>query len=353
LDGVGLPKHGTVDKTSPDGALHNYVNRNKEWVRSLVYCGVMLPVQQAQQALRALSNSSSSSSSSGGGASSEAVGSSSPPPPPPPPQQQHWIKMQDPKVVYSLSRLVVQPFDRCITHGKVEPTVVQDERKKRFHNLRSDVHDCAAVNKSAVASMLLLYGRSDTKNRRWSNVFDLASRIQASPGVRLPVKVIERIPHTFREQVQLFSSAAMLITVSGSALMNVPFMSFSSTLVELVRFSKGETSIVKTFGLDAAISSHVIVDVKSSQSDIHVSFNDLRQKLCDKNNARRQAFFGSGGGGNSGGSGGASSKKERAKYTDSAMAFADMNLFCANVTTSSAASSLKGFSAGIVAAIGA
>jgi uncharacterized membrane protein YgcG len=264
--------------------------------------------------------------------------------------------MQDPKVVYSLNRLVVQPFDRCITHGKVEPTVVQDERKKRFHNLRSDVHECAAVNKSAVASMVLLYGRSDTKNRRWSNVFDLASRIQATPGVRLPVKVIERIPHTFREQVQLFSSAAMLITVSGSALMNVPFMSFSSTLVELVRFSKGETSIVKTFGLDAAISSHVIIDVKSSQSDIHVSFNELRQKLCDKNNARRQAFFGGGGGGGSGsggGSGGAGSKKERAKYTDSAMAFADMSLFCANVTTSSAASSLKGFSAGIVAAIGA
>jgi hypothetical protein len=278
--------------------------------------------------------------------------------------------MQDPKIAYSTARLVIQPFDRCMTHGKVEPTTAFDERRKRFSSLRADVHECVQVNRSAIGSVVLLYGRSDLKNRRWSNVFDVARRIQNTPGVRLPVRVVERMPHTFREQVQLFSSAAMLITVHGAALVNVPFMPFSSTLVELVRLGKGDTSLIRAFGLDAAISSHLVVDLKpagaaggasggggggaggmggggggsggggstgaDSSADVFLSFNVLRQKLCDKNDMRSKQASG----------------KAQKRYSDSAMAFADMSLFCANVTGASQATSLKNIASGFISAIG-
>lgn len=249
--------------------------------------------------------------------------------------------MQDPKSAYSLGRLVVLPSDRCVYHGKVEPTVAFDERRKRFHNLRTDVHDCVSVNKSAIGSTVILYGRSDLNNRRWVNVFELASRIQSTPGVRLPVKVVERMPHTFREQVQLFSSAAMLITVHGAALVNVPFMPFRSTLVELVRLSRGESSLIRKFGLDAAVSSHLIIDLKSPSNDLTLSFNLLRQKLCDRNDARSKTTLHT-----------QTSSQQQKHYSDASLAFADMTLFCSNVTSTATASSLKGFASGLIASIG-
>ena len=356
VDGVGISKHGG-DKASLDAGMHSFIKQNKEWARSLVYCSVLRPFQLAQQASAAaaaatasggnnssvagrLGGNGTTSRESGAATRSLEAGRSA--------FHDSWVKMQDPKTVYSTSRLVIQPFDRCVTHGKVEPTTAFDERRRRFSNLRSDVHDCVAINKSTIGSVVLLYGRSDLKNRRWGNVFDVASKIQNTPGVRLPVKVVERMPHTFREQVQLFASAAMLITVHGAALVNVPFMPFSSTLVELVRFSKGETSLIRTFGLDAAISSHVVIDIrpadagvatasaKQASNDVLLSFNLLRQKLCDKNDVRKQI----------------NGKAPQKRYTDSALAFADMNLFCANVTSHTAATSLKNIASGFISAVG-
>jgi len=347
MDGMGFSggKHGAggVDKALVDMGVHNYIRQNKEWARSLVYCAVLQPFQLAQPTtnLGGLVNTTTMAMSrrtlhNGSVASAAATTISQGESPPAASGTNHWVRMQDPKTAYSLNRLVIQPFDRCVYHGKIEPTQAFEERRKRFSNLRADVHDCVAVNKSAVGSVVLLYGRSDLKNRRWTNVFDLASRIQSTPGVRLPIKVVERIPHTFREQVQLFSSAAMLITVHGAALVNVPFMPYSSTIVELVRLSKGETSLIRTFGLDAAVSSHIIIDLKAPSNDLVLSFNLLRQKLCDKNDLRKQA----------------SGKATQKQYSDAALAFADMNLFCRNVTSSSTASTLKGFASGLISAIG-
>ena len=357
LDGAGLnrvPRTSTSSSMDAQSSVVGYYRQNKEWVRSLVYCSVIQPFQLVQSPFPSNSTESRFSRNldadpstvpalvvaapaAGTTVMTSSSSSSS--------RRQHFFHMQDSKVAYSIARLVVQPFERCIYHGKVEPTANFEERKKRFSNLRADVHDCTSVNKTATGGNIVLLGN----NKRWSNVMDLASRIQAAPGIKMPVKVIEKMPHTFREQAQLFASAKLLISTSSAALMNVPFMPFASTLVELVRFSKGETSLIKTFGMDAAVSQHIVIDFIASasptpvastvtapttgQGEMTLGFKLLRQKLCDRSTLQKLV------------------DKRKDKYFDP-MSFADMNVFCRNVTSSSQASSLKTFSAGIVSAMG-
>lgn len=78
---------------------------------------------------------------------------------------------------------------------------------------------------------VLLYSRGDAVRRRWANVHEVRQRFEKDPRVEL--RYVPANPKPFREQVELYRWADVVVAPHGAAMVNTIFMRPGTDVVEV------------------------------------------------------------------------------------------------------------------------
>uniref|UniRef100_A0A7S3B0R3 Glycosyltransferase 61 catalytic domain-containing protein n=1 Tax=Haptolina ericina TaxID=156174 RepID=A0A7S3B0R3_9EUKA len=124
--------------------------------------------------------------------------------------------------------------------------------------LRDELHAC--VGASGVGREVILYTRADTSRRKWyrPNALRVADAIAAAVSHRVPVRVVDKMPWAFDEQVRLFANASALVMPHGAASTNAIALPVGAIFIELC---PGATSWLTHTNLSRRLSAHFFGEV--------------------------------------------------------------------------------------------
>lgn len=81
---------------------------------------------------------------------------------------------------------------------------------------------------------VLVYNRNDTVRREWVNAHEVVNRL--ANDKRVEVRFAQSIPRAFRDQVELFTWADILVAPHGAAMANSIFMESGTEVIEVWKF---------------------------------------------------------------------------------------------------------------------
>lgn len=173
---------------------------------------------------------------------------------------------------------------------------LSEERKKgTFCFLRDSVRKyvglptASEVDIRSMRVRILVYNRNDTTRRRWVNADAIVKELESDP--RIEVRMMNRTPTSFAEQVKAYAWANILIAAHGAAMANTIVMDPGADIIEIWKDCKRDISFYRFLphewtGWQAPLLGHHIQYARCyvlNRSEIHNEVNKITDHYVDVN----------------------------------------------------------------------